>query len=147
MLYHIVITTHSSTIVTFISNLELVSFGFLAACFFYCIKVTVKSYTDESYRQQEKERESLIERQKEVKEQLEEEMAKTGEEYSKEKVIALTEENNEIGFPVPLDLSIFVYTFQYPLDKETAVSYESMYEKLKQEPMFEGAIDVAEGGE
>ena len=109
------------------------------------IKVTVKSYTDESYRQQEKERESLIERQKEVKEQLEAEMAKTGEEYSKEKVIALTEENNEIGFPV--DLSIFVYTFQYPLDKETAVSYESMYEKLKQEPMFEGAIDVAEGGE
>ena len=40
------------------------------------IEVTVKSYTDESYRQQEKERESLIERQKEVKEQLEEEMAK-----------------------------------------------------------------------
>ena len=111
------------------------------------IKVTVKSYTDESYRQQEKERESLIERQKEVKEQLEEEMAKTGEEYSKEKVIALTEENNEIGFPVPLDLSIFVYTFQYPLDKETAVSYESMYEKLKQEPMFEGAKDVLEEGE
>ena len=108
------------------------------------IEVTVKSYTDESYRQQEKERESLIERQKEVKEQLEEEMAKTGEEYSKEKVIALTEENNEIGFPVPLDLSIFVYTFQYPLDKETAVSYESMYEKLKQEPMFEGAADVLE---
>ena len=35
------------------------------------IEVTVKSYTDESYRQQEKERESLIERQKEVKEQLE----------------------------------------------------------------------------
>ena len=100
------------------------------------IEVTVKSYTDESYRQQEKERESLIERQKEVKEQLEEEMAKTGEEYSKEK--------NEIGFPVPLDLSIFVYTFQYPLDKETAVSYESMYEKLKQEPMFEGAKDVLE---
>ena len=100
------------------------------------IEVTVKSYTDESYRQQ-----------KEVKEQLGAEMAKTGEEYSEEKVIALTEENNEIGFPVPLDLSIFVYTFQYPLDKETAVSYESMYEKLKQEPMFEGAIDVAEGGE
>ena len=96
------------------------------------IEVTVKSYTDESYRQEE------------VKEQLEAEMAKTGEEYSKEKVIALTEENNEIGFPVPLDLSIFVYTFQYPLDKETAVSYESMYKKLKQEPMFENAIDVLE---
>ena len=108
------------------------------------IEVTVKSYTDESYRQQEKERESLIERQKEVKEQLEAEMAKTGEEYSKEKVIALTEENNEIGFPVPLDLSIFVSTFQNPLDKETAVSYEAMYEKLKQEPMFEGAADVLE---
>ena len=108
------------------------------------IEVTVKSYTDESYRQQEKERESLIERQKEVKEQLEAEMTKTGEEYSKEKVIALTEENNEIGFPVPLDLSIFVYTFQYLLDKETAVSYESMYKKLKQEPMFENAIDVLE---
>ena len=46
------------------------------------IEVTVKSYTDESYRQQEKERESLIERQKEVKEQLEAEMAKTGEEYA-----------------------------------------------------------------
>ena len=99
------------------------------------IEVTVKSYTDKSYRQQEKERESLIERQKEVKEQLEAEMAKTGEEYSKEKVI---------GFPVPLDLFIFVYTFQYPLDKETAVSYESMYKKLKQEPMFEGAADVLE---
>ena len=108
------------------------------------IEVTVKSYTDESYRQQEKERESLIERQKEVKEQLEEEMAKTGEEYSKEKVIALTEENNEIGFPVPLDLSIFVYTFQYPLDKNSVVSYEAMYQKLKQELIFEGAADVLE---
>ena len=108
------------------------------------IEITVKSYTDESYRQQEKEREALIKRQEEDKEQLEEEMAKTGDEYDKEKVITLTEENNEIGFPVPLDLSIFVYTFQYPLDKETAVSYESMYEKLKQEPMFEGAADVLE---
>ena len=108
------------------------------------IEVTVKSYTDESYRQQEKERESLIERQKEVKEQLEAEMAKTGEKYSKEKVIALTEENNEIGFPVPLDLSIFVYTFQYPLDKNSVVSYEAMYQKLKQELIFEGAADVLE---
>ena len=108
------------------------------------IEITVKSYTDESYRQQEKEREALIKRQEEVKEQLEEEMAKTGEEYSKEKVIALTEENNEIGFPVPLDLSIFVYTFQYPLDKEAVVGYEAMYEKLKKEPMFENAIDVLE---
>ena len=63
------------------------------------IKVTVKSYTDESYRQQEKEREALIKRQEEVKKQLEEEMAKTGDEYDKEKVIALTEETNEIGFP------------------------------------------------
>ena len=108
------------------------------------IEVTVKSYTDESYRQQEKERESLIERQKEVKEQLKAEMAKTGEKYSKEKVIALTEENNEIGFPVPLDLSIFVYTFQYPLDKNSVVSYEAMYQKLKQELIFEGAADVLE---
>ena len=108
------------------------------------IKVTVKSYTDESYRQQEKEREALIKRQEEGKKQLEEEMAKTGDEYSKEKVIALTDENNEIGFPVPLDLSIFVHSFTYPLDKETTVSYEAMYEKLKQEPMFEGAADVLE---
>lgn len=108
------------------------------------IKVTVKSYTDESYRQQEKEREALIKQQEEVKEQLEEEMAKTGEEYSKEKVIALTDESNEIGFPVALDLAIFVHTFEYPLDKETAVSYESMYQKLKQEPMFESAADVLE---
>ena len=106
------------------------------------IEVTVKSYTDESYRQQEKEREALIKRQEEIKEQLEAEMAKTGEEYSKEKVIVLTEENNEIGFP--LDLAIFVHTFEYPLDKEAAVSYEAMYEKLKQEPMFEGAADVLE---
>ena len=108
------------------------------------IKVTVKSYTDESYRQQEKERETLIKRQEEIKEQLEAEMAKTGEEYSKEKVIVLTEENNEIGFPVPLDLAIFVHTFEYPLDKEAVVSYEAMYEKLKKEPMFEGAADVLE---
>lgn len=108
------------------------------------IKVTVKSYTDESYRQQEKEREELIKRQEEVKEQLEEEMAKTGEEYSKEKVIALTEESNEIGFPVSLDLAIFVHTFQYPLDKDAIVSYEAMYEKLKKEPIFEGATDVSE---
>ena len=104
------------------------------------IKVTVKSYTDESYRQQEKEREALIKRQEEVKEQLEEEMAKTGDEYDKEKVIALTEENNEIGFPIPLDLSIFVHT----LDKDAVVSYEAMYQKLKQEPMFYGANDILE---
>lgn len=111
------------------------------------IKVTVKSYTDESYRQQEKEREALIKRQEEVKEQLEEEMAKVGDEYDKEKVIALTEESNEIGFPVALDLAIFVHTFEYPLDKETAISYEAMYQKLKQEPMFIGAKDVLEEGE
>lgn len=108
------------------------------------IKVTVKSYTDESYRQQEKEREALIKRQEEVKEQLEEEMAKTGEEYSKEKVIALTEESNEIGFPVSLDLAIFVHIFQYPPDKDAIVSYKAMYEKLKKEPIFEGATDVSE---
>ena len=108
------------------------------------IKVTVKSYTDESYRQQEKEREALIKRQEEVKEQLEEEMAKTGDEYDKEKVIALTEETNEIGFPTPLDLAIFIHTFEYPLDRDAVVSYEAMYEKLKQEPIFEGAKDVLE---
>ena len=108
------------------------------------IKVTVKSYTDESYRQQEKEREALIKRQEEVKKQLEEEMAKTGDEYDKEKVIALTEETNEIGFPTPLDLAIFVHTFEYPLDRDAVVSYEAMYEKLKQEPIFEGAKDVSE---
>ena len=108
------------------------------------IKVTVKSYTDESYRQQEKEREDLIKRQEEVKEQLEEEMKKTGEEYSKEKVITLTEESNKIGFPIPLDLAIFVHTFEYPLDKDAIVSYEAMYEKLKKEPIFEGATDVLE---
>ncbi len=108
------------------------------------IKVTVKSYTDESYRQHEKEREDLIKRQEEVKEQLEEEMKKTGEEYSKEKVIALTEETNEIGFPVALDLAIFIHTFEYPLDKDAVVSYEAMYEKLKKEPIFEGATDVSE---
>lgn len=108
------------------------------------IKVTVKSYTDESYRQQEKERESLIKRQEEVKEQLEEEMAKTGDEYDQKKVIAMTEESNEIGFPTPLDLAIFIHTFKYPLDRDAVVSYEAMYEKLKQEPMFEGAVDILE---
>ena len=108
------------------------------------IKVTVKSYTDESYRQQEKEREDLIKRQEEVKEQLEEEMKKTGDEYDKEKVIALTEETNEIGFPTPLDLAIFIHTFEYPLDRDAVVSYEAMYQKLKQEPIFEGAKDVLE---
>ena len=108
------------------------------------IKVIVKSYTDESYRQQEKERESLIKRQEEAKEQLEEEMAKTGDEYDQKKVIALTEESNEIGFPTPLDLAIFVHTFEYPLDKDVVVSYEAMYKKLKKEPIFEGAKDVLE---
>lgn len=108
------------------------------------IKVTVKSYTDESYRQQEKERETLIKRQEEVKEQLKEEMAKTGEEYEKEKVAAWTEESNKIGFPIPLDLAIFVHTFEYPLDKDAVVSYEAMYQKLKKEPIFEGSIDVLE---
>ena len=109
------------------------------------IKVTVKSYTDESYRQQEKEKETLIKRQEEVKKQLEEEMAKVGDKYNKEKVITLTEENNEIGFP--LDLAIFVHNFEYPLDKDAVVSYEAVYEKLKKEPMFEGAVDVSEEGE
>ena len=108
------------------------------------IKVTVKSYTDESYRQQEKDRDALIKRQEEVKKQLEEEMAKTGDEYDKEKVIALTEENNAIGFPTVIDLAVFVHEFQYPLDKDAVVSYETIYQKLKQESLFENAIDVLE---
>ena len=49
------------------------------------IEVTVKSYTDESYRQQEKEREALIKRQEEVKEQLEAEMAKREKSTAKKK--------------------------------------------------------------
>ena len=108
------------------------------------IKVTVKSYTDESYRKKEKESEELVKRKEALERQLCEEMAKTGEDYNKEKVIALTEQNNKIGFPVASDLAIFTLEYQYPLDKETTVSYEAMYEKLKQEPMFEGAVDVLE---
>ena len=108
------------------------------------IKVIVKSYTDESYRQQEKENEALIEKQEAIKAALQIEMEKEGEDYQKEKVIALTEETNEIGFPTPLDLAIFVHTFEYPLDRDAVVSYEAMYEKLKQEPIFEGAKDVLE---
>ncbi|MBS5343326.1 MAG: hypothetical protein KHX91_01975, partial [Clostridium sp.] len=76
--------------------------------------------------------------------QLEEEMAKTGDEYDKEKVIALTEENNAIGFPTVIDLAVFVHEFQYPLDKDAVVSYEAMYQKLKQESLFENAKDVLE---
>ena len=71
-------------------------------------------------------------------------MAKTGDEYDQKKVIAMTEESNEIGFPTPLDLAIFIHTFKYPLDRDAVVSYEAMYEKLKQEPMFEGAVDILE---
>ena len=108
------------------------------------IKVTVKSYTDESYRQQEKDRDALIKRQEEVIKQLEEEMAKTGDEYDKEKVIALTEENNAIGFPTAIDLAVFVHEFQYPLDKDAVVSYETIYQKLKQESIFYGANDILE---
>ena len=63
---------------------------------------------------------------------------------TKKKVIALTEETNEIGFPTPLDLAIFIHTFEYPLDRDAVVSYEAMYQKLKQEPIFEGAKDVLE---
>ena len=108
------------------------------------IKVIVKSYTDESYRLKEKANEALIEKQEAIKAELQTEMEKTGEAYHKEKVIALTEENNAIGFPTKIDLAVFIHEFQYPLDKETAVSYEAMYQKLKQEPMFENAIDVLE---
>lgn len=108
------------------------------------IKVIVKSYSDESYRLKEKENEALIEKQEAIKKELQAEMEKTGEEYSKEKVIALTEENNAIGFPTKIDLAVFIREFSYPLDKETAVSYEAMYQKLKKEPMFEGAVDILE---
>ena len=106
--------------------------------------VTVKSYTDESYRLKEKENEALIKKQEELQKQLQTEMNKTGEEYNKEKVIELTNQNNEIGFPVAIDLSVFTHKFEYPFDKDAAISYEAMYNKLKQEPMFEGAIDVFE---
>ena len=81
------------------------------------IKVIVKSYTDESYRQQEKENEALIEKQEAIKAALQIEMEKEGEDYQKEKVIALTEENNAIGFPTVLDLAVFIHEFQYPFDK------------------------------
>lgn len=108
------------------------------------IKVIVKSYSDESYRLKEKENGALIEKQEAIKKELQAEMEKTGEEYSKEKVIALTEENNAIGFPTKIDLAVFIREFSYPLDKETAVSYEAMYQKLKKEPMFEGAVDILE---
>ncbi|MFR5070055.1 MAG: hypothetical protein ACLTE2_10030 [Eubacteriales bacterium] len=53
---------------------------------------------------------------KEVEAAGERKWLKTGEEYSKEKSSCVDEENNEIGFPVPLSgLSPFLYsTFQYP---------------------------------
>lgn len=108
------------------------------------IKVIVKSYTDESYRQQEKENEALIEKQEAIKAELQIEMEKEGEDYQKEKVIALTEENNAIGFPIVLDLAVFIHEFQYPFDKETAISYKGVYQKLKQEPIFYGSSDILE---
>ena len=43
-----------------------------------------------------------------------------------------------------LDLAVFIHEFQYPFDKETAISYEGIYQKLKQEPIFYGASDILE---
>ena len=95
-------------------------------------------------RLKEKENEALIDKQEVIKKELQAEMEKTGEKYNKEKVIALTEENNSIGFPIKMDLAVFTYDFRYPLDKETAISYEAMYKKLKQESMFLNANDILE---
>ena len=49
------------------------------------IKVTVKSYTDESYRQQEKDRDALIKRQEEVKSSLKKKWQKRAMNTTKKK--------------------------------------------------------------
>ena len=105
------------------------------------LRVTVKSYTDESYRQQEKEVLAQMEQQEKIKEELQLEMEKTGADYQREKVIALTEQNNALGFPVMPDLAVFTRTFCYPLDKGADFSYQAIYSRLKQEAVFAYAED------
>lgn len=109
------------------------------------INIFVKSYADQSYRQQEKEIKENYKLANSIRSQISEEMAKEGTDaYNKELIQQLTAQANELGFPVLVDLSILTRKFEYPLDKSTEFSYKTFYTWLKTEEIFKDAIDVSD---
>lgn len=109
------------------------------------INIYVKSYADQSYRQQEKEIKENYKLANSIRSQISEEMAKEGTDaYNKELIQQLTAQANELGFPVLVDLSILTRKFEYPLDKSTEFSYKTFYTWLKTEEIFKDAIDVSD---
>lgn len=103
----------------------------------------VKSYADKSYREQEVDTEDKYQQSNDLRSKISDEMSKEGtEDYNKELIQALTDQANDVGFPVIADLSILTRKFEYPLDKNQEFSFNNFYNLLKSEELFKDAKDV-----
>lgn len=108
------------------------------------ITVTVDSYTNQTYREKEKENNVKITEQTELYKQLDAEMTKNVDGSNDAKVIELTDGINALGYLSEQSLAVLDNIYEFPLVKGEIVSYALVYSKLKQLPEFNDAIDVME---
>lgn len=109
------------------------------------ITVNVRSYTNESYRFIEKERDKnvdlLISLDKKIREYI------NKPEYTQQ-MIELSKQHNELTAngitmnPVQESYSLIENTYNFVLDKEDVISFENLYKQLKTLDEFKNALDI-----
>lgn len=102
------------------------------------IEVVLKSYTDESYRQLEKDILENIAKKAELEQQLLEESVK--EEPNEEVLASISLQMAALDIEQK-DYSVGTINYRIPFSKEDDISFSSIYEKLKTEATFADAED------
>lgn len=103
------------------------------------VEVKLKSYTNEGYRKMEKAIEDNRVLKAELEQQVLEESVK--EEPDQELIHGLKEQIASLNV-VSEDYSVSTFSYKMPFDKKTdGISYEEIYNKLKQEDTFADAED------
>lgn len=102
------------------------------------IEVVLKSYTDESYRQLEKDILENIAKKAELEQQLLEESVK--EEPDEEVLASISLQMVALDVEKK-DYSVGTINYRMPFNKEEDISFSAIYEKLKEEATFADAED------
>lgn len=102
------------------------------------IEVVLKSYTDASYRQLEKDILENIAKKAELEQLLLEESAR--EEPDAEVLASISEQMAALDTELK-DYSVGTMKYKIPFDKNDDISFTSIYEKLKTEATFADAED------
>ena len=105
-----------------------------------CIRVTLASYSDESFREEEKKIKKNKEKKKDLQDKLCYEKTKDQDEKTKEKIEKLSEEIESLPIN-EVDNVVNQFDYVIPLSDTDSFSFSSIYEQLKKEDKFKDATD------